>query len=427
MNGVLKGTYLYDGDGKRVKKISDLETTIFVYNGGGQLVAEYSTQQTATPQVSYLTADHLGSPRIITDNVGKVIARKDFNAFGDETASAQRTTALGYKPEEIRQDYTGYQKDDESGLEFAQARYYNGKHGRFTSVDPLTASANVKDPQTFNRYSYALNSPYKFTDPLGLLSVSTGACGQCQNVDRGGGGALTSGGSDNTFSDLFESMALNNAVDTALENLETYASGIGEGDAYVINEALKTMLTKGTAESKRIASSIVNSNVVIDVQSAANLGNVSARSGVNKPSELSTAIKADGTLTQAQALSYMFITIASSEIGNQESLEANLIHEGKHLEKLSAVVVSLSTGDPKKYQNETIYNDELSASRASTAYLKSKGGTHLAYGQELTYIDSKGNVDMNVMGNKATNAQNNFSKQGINNLQELLTHKGVTW
>jgi RHS repeat-associated protein len=117
-----------------------------------------------------LTQDHLGSPRIITDNAGKVIARKDFNAFGDETNSAQRTEPLGYKPEEIRQDYTGYQKDDESGLEFAQARYYNTKHGRFTSIDPLTASANVKDPQTFNRYSYAMNSPYKFTDPLGLVS-----------------------------------------------------------------------------------------------------------------------------------------------------------------------------------------------------------------------------------------------------------------
>ncbi len=103
----------------------------------------YSTQQSATPQVSYLTQDHLGSPRIITDNVGKVIARKDFNAFGDETASAQRTELIGYKPEEIRQDYTGYQKDDESGLEFAQARYYNTKHGRFTSVDGKTGGRKL--------------------------------------------------------------------------------------------------------------------------------------------------------------------------------------------------------------------------------------------------------------------------------------------
>jgi hypothetical protein len=41
----------------------------------------------------------------------------------------------------------------------------------------LTASANVKDPQTFNRYSYAMNSPYKFNDPLGLISRRTGAYG----------------------------------------------------------------------------------------------------------------------------------------------------------------------------------------------------------------------------------------------------------
>jgi RHS repeat-associated protein len=186
VNGVSKGKYLYDGEGKRVKKISDLETTIFVYNGGGQLVAEYSTQQSATPQVSFLTADHLGSPRIITDNIGKVIARKDFNAFGDETNSAQRTEPLGYKPEETRQDYTGYQKDEESGLEFAQARYYNNRHGRFTSVDPLTASANVKDPQTFNRYSYAMNSPYKFTDPLGLRAMDVGS-GSSHGSDVGYG------------------------------------------------------------------------------------------------------------------------------------------------------------------------------------------------------------------------------------------------
>ncbi len=170
-------TYHYDGNGKRVKKISSTETVIFVYDGAGQLVAEYSTQLSETPQVSYLTSDHLGSPRVITDGLGKVIARHDYSAFGDETFTVQRTDTLGYKADTIRQDYTGYQKDDESGLEFAQARYYNTSHGRFTSVDPLMASANVKDPQTFNRYSYAMNSPYKFTDPLGLISSSTGANG----------------------------------------------------------------------------------------------------------------------------------------------------------------------------------------------------------------------------------------------------------
>jgi RHS repeat-associated protein len=173
--------YYYDGDGRRVKKNSPLETTIFVYDSGGQLTGEYSTALAQTPTTSFLTSDHLGSPRVITNAVGVVIARKDFSAFGDETLTPQRTTGLGYGPEEIRQDYTGYQEDEESSLEYAQARYYNASHGRFTSVDPLTASANMKNPQTFNRYSYSLNSPYKFSDPLGLLPEgsrsSGGYCG----------------------------------------------------------------------------------------------------------------------------------------------------------------------------------------------------------------------------------------------------------
>ncbi|HMU34919.1 MAG TPA: RHS repeat-associated core domain-containing protein [Pyrinomonadaceae bacterium] len=164
------GTYAYDGEGKRVKKETSSETTIFVYDAAGKVVAEYSTTLATVQQVSYLTQDHLGSPRVTTNENGEVTNRKDFAAFGEEVVSAQRVSGNKYAstPDEVRQDYTGYEKDEESGLEFAQARYYNPTHGRFTSVDPLTASATIRNPQTLNRYSYALNSPYKFTDPLGL-------------------------------------------------------------------------------------------------------------------------------------------------------------------------------------------------------------------------------------------------------------------
>jgi len=72
------GTYFYDGDGKRVKKVSNLETTIFVYDAAGKLVAEYSNQISPMPQVSYLTSDALGTPRINTDANGTVIARHDY-------------------------------------------------------------------------------------------------------------------------------------------------------------------------------------------------------------------------------------------------------------------------------------------------------------------------------------------------------------
>jgi uncharacterized protein RhaS with RHS repeats len=55
-----------------VKKVTDTETTVFVYDGEGALVAEYSTATPPNPTTSYLTTDHLGSPRVITDKQGNV-------------------------------------------------------------------------------------------------------------------------------------------------------------------------------------------------------------------------------------------------------------------------------------------------------------------------------------------------------------------
>ncbi|NJM54261.1 MAG: hypothetical protein HC846_13300 [Blastocatellia bacterium] len=147
-----------------MQKTATQENTIFVYDGFGKMVAEYtvSAAQQQAPQTSYLTEDHLGSPRVITDQAGNVVSRHDYMAFGEEISRAN------YGTDSIRDKFTGYERDTESSLDYAQARYYNSRNGRFTSVDPLTASASIKNPQTFNRYSYGLNSPYKFTDPLGL-------------------------------------------------------------------------------------------------------------------------------------------------------------------------------------------------------------------------------------------------------------------
>jgi RHS repeat-associated protein len=184
-------TYSYDGTGKRVKKISSTGTTVFVYDGSGEMVAEYSTALASTQQVSYMTLGHLGSPRVITNENGAVTNRKDFMAFGDQAFSAQRVSGSGgnkYDDPSTRQDYAGYEKDSESGLEFAQARYYNPTHGRYTSVDPMIASATIKNPQTFSRYSYVLNSPYKFSDLLGLLPMNNydGSCSAEHSSCEGG-------------------------------------------------------------------------------------------------------------------------------------------------------------------------------------------------------------------------------------------------
>jgi uncharacterized protein RhaS with RHS repeats len=78
-------------------------------------VTEYSTVTSDQPKVSYLTADHLGSPRIITDNLGKVISRHDYLAFGDEVADTLGNVGNSYTVEDdIRKQYTDYEKDEES-------------------------------------------------------------------------------------------------------------------------------------------------------------------------------------------------------------------------------------------------------------------------------------------------------------------------
>jgi RHS repeat-associated protein len=168
--GTLIGQYYYDGDGKRVKKVVPAagETTIFVYGGGAELLAEYSTVLSEDPRTAYITADSLGSPRINTGAEGAVIARHDYRPFGEEIATSTRTPALGYKPDQIRKKFTGYERDDETNLDFAQARYFNYPLGRFQSPDPLHFQLiMLVDPQLLNLYVYARNNPIRWTDPTG--------------------------------------------------------------------------------------------------------------------------------------------------------------------------------------------------------------------------------------------------------------------
>ncbi|MGH9971777.1 MAG: RHS repeat-associated core domain-containing protein [Pyrinomonadaceae bacterium] len=66
---------------------------------------------------------------------------------------------------------TQKERDIETGLDYFGARYYGSSQGRFTSADPLMASAHVANPQTWNRYTYALNNPLKYVDPDGMKPV----------------------------------------------------------------------------------------------------------------------------------------------------------------------------------------------------------------------------------------------------------------
>jgi RHS repeat-associated protein len=161
------GQYYYDGDGKRIKKFvpSTSETTIFVYDASGKMVAEYSTitASQSEAKISYLTNDHLGSPRITTDSLGKVVSRRDFMPFGEEVARASNGG------DSVRQKFTGYERDGETGLDYAKARMFGSGVGRFTSPDNFLNDTHASSPQKWNLYTYVSNNPLKYVDPSGAV------------------------------------------------------------------------------------------------------------------------------------------------------------------------------------------------------------------------------------------------------------------
>jgi RHS repeat-associated protein len=253
--------YVYDGEGQRVRKLVG-ENLRFVYGIGGQIIAEFSGSTgllrkeyiygvsgllaTIEPTAvnangtRYTAPDHLGSPRVVTNAGANVISRHDYMPFGEEIGAGVggRTTGMGFpgSSDGIRQRFTCQERDLETGLDFFEARYFSSLQGRFTSFDPLQASATPSNPQSWNRYSYVLGNPLRFVDPTGMLardivsnnetdvrdpSVLTGTVTNPQNQDA----SRTNGN------------AADVSADAALSELFTDGTGIVRAASSIRNQA----------------------------------------------------------------------------------------------------------------------------------------------------------------------------------------------
>jgi RHS repeat-associated protein len=166
-------TYAYDGDGKRVEKLAGSALrTVFVYDALGRMAAEYSAAvDTPNCITCYLSPDHLGTARMITNQNGNVVSRHDYLPFGGEIAANQagRNSQWGSGNDDINQKFTGKERDSESGLDYFGARYYGSAIGRFTSPDWSSTPepipyASLSNPQTLNQYAYVANNPLSRTD-----------------------------------------------------------------------------------------------------------------------------------------------------------------------------------------------------------------------------------------------------------------------
>jgi RHS repeat-associated protein len=166
------GTYTYDGSGLRVNKISGSTTTVYIFSGP-KVVAEYDNGAAPTaPSREYIYSDtallarvdatgteyfhhdHL-SNRMVTDSTSHIVEQMAHYPYGESWYNTAADKLL----------FTSYERDTESGNDYAQARYYVNRLGRFSAVDPFSGS--VSDPQSLNRYPYVLNNPISLIDPQG--------------------------------------------------------------------------------------------------------------------------------------------------------------------------------------------------------------------------------------------------------------------
>jgi RHS repeat-associated protein len=123
-----------------------------------------------TGALHYLFVDHLGSTRVMTDATGTADYEVDYLPYGTENTPAGFTNTSG-----TRYQFTGYERDAEtaygtsSGNDYAFARYYNSRLGRFMTPDPAgLLVADASDPQSWNQYAYVEDDSDNLTDPLGL-------------------------------------------------------------------------------------------------------------------------------------------------------------------------------------------------------------------------------------------------------------------
>lgn len=170
MTGNVTGSFQYDGVGRRISKTVNSASTAYVFDqfnvvqelsGGtplanilsGLKVDEVFARSDANG-VSTFLSDALRSTIALTDINGSIQTRYVYEPFGSTTASGMLAT----NPVQ----YTG-RENDNTGLYYYRARYYDPSAGRFISEDPLRFEAGV------NFYSYVGDNPVQYRDPFGQM------------------------------------------------------------------------------------------------------------------------------------------------------------------------------------------------------------------------------------------------------------------
>ena len=153
----------YYWDDYEEKTTGSLTTRYWYINGPDGLIGIYIEEQTPSGTVSIPTVaatDHLGSIEGLFGNNNYCYFAARYDEWGDRDVMLLYGLSHGFD-----RGYTGHEHIDGLGLINMNGRMYDPLLGRFLSPDPFVQSPG--NPQNYNRYSYCLNNPLKYTDPSG--------------------------------------------------------------------------------------------------------------------------------------------------------------------------------------------------------------------------------------------------------------------
>ncbi len=170
----------YDQNGVRVAVTVDGEETRFLIDNNQQLFAQVIEEYLVNGEVNnsythgldlisqddgtdrvYYQVDGLGSTRNITDTNGDVLVEYTFDAYGNLISQVGDS--------ENNYLFTGEQFDNEIGLQYNRARYYDASTGRFISRDPFEGFNDL--PVSLHDYLYANVNPVNAIDPSGEVTT----------------------------------------------------------------------------------------------------------------------------------------------------------------------------------------------------------------------------------------------------------------
>jgi RHS repeat-associated protein len=143
---------------------------------GSTLLANLSSSGT-----KHYVVDHLGSPRLVTNSSGQVVGTQNFAPFGSGGSPGSGTVQFAG----MERDLTAAGGSFPDLPDYDHHRFYDLDAGRFLSADPvLDMKQATRNPQGWNRYTYVMNNPLRFTDPTGTYTC-TGSERECKELEMG--------------------------------------------------------------------------------------------------------------------------------------------------------------------------------------------------------------------------------------------------